>query len=213
MNTKRNLSQDSLEISRRINILWRTTKKGLGLTQVQAAKKLGMSQSAFSQIMSGTVAVNSVMVLNITALLNADLSKLCKGLKEFEHLVRIRPVIGSMLPVTITITGKKVENKSIQAMLEPTEGAFAVEVDSDEYSPRYNVGDYAIVNPNRTIAIGNEVLLHYKNEECLVRVVDSIDTNGQFTAHHPSKPGGATTFDLNDQRLDLYGVILGVTFG
>lgn len=208
----RKLSQDSQEISRRINLLWKATKDGLGLTQTKAANQLGLSQSAFNQILSGSIAVNSVMVLGITSLLNADLQKLCEGLKEYEHLNKIRPVVGCMLPVTITITGKMVTNKSIQSM-QAIEGGFAVEIDSEEYSPRYNIGDYAVVNPSKGLEKGDQVFLQFKNKDCLIRVVDTILDNGSFTAHHPSKPGPSAHFSTSDEKLAVMGVILGVTFG
>ena len=96
---RRTLSQDSQEISRRINLLWKATKDGLGLTQTKAANQLGLTQSAFNQILSGSIAVNSVMVLGITSLLNADLRKLCEGLKEYEHLNKIRPVVMKLCQV------------------------------------------------------------------------------------------------------------------
>ena len=191
--------------------MWNATKDGLGLTQAQAAQRLGMSQSAFSQILSGTVAVNSVMALNITALLGADLQKLCAGLDEYEHLVKIRPVTGCLLPVTLTITGKKITNTSIQSMIN-SEGAFAVEIDSEEYRPRYKPGDYAVVTPHADINIGDEILIHFKKTGCLIRVVDTIDGD-RVGVHHPTLPGSATEINLDDPKINMHGVIKGVSFG
>ena len=208
---KRTLSDDTLEMSRRITNVWKANKSGLGLTQQKAADQIGVTQPMFSQMLNGAVSINPMMALSVAALLRCDIGVLCEGLEEYKLLLAMRPVTGSEIPVTLTLTGNNVTGKFINVMTAPTAGAFAVEIDTHEYAPRYKNGEYAIVDPLAQWVTGDEVLVRYGTGACIIRVVGNKEDDIVQT-HHPVTPGIADTVDLTDPKITVRGVILGVKF-
>lgn len=50
--------------------LWKTKKRVEKITQAEAAAKLGWTQSAFSQYLNGTTALNAAAILKLAKYLN-----------------------------------------------------------------------------------------------------------------------------------------------
>ena len=211
---KRSISSDSLEMSRRITNVWRahkSSKSGLDLTQQQAATRLGVTQPMFSQVLRGAVSVNPMMVLSIAAMLRCELDVLVKGLQEYSMLHAVSPTTSVEIPVSLTLSGKPVSGKVTKIMTHTISEAFAVEIDTDEYAPRYSNGEYAIIDPLTKWEVGNQVLVRYGKGACLVRVVSRIN-GSEVTTHHPTVVGVSTTIDLTDPTITVRGVIRGVQF-
>ena len=210
---KRSISSDSSEMSRRITNVWRANKNksGIDLTQQKAAVKLGVTQPMFSQMLNGTVSINPLMVLSVAALLRCDLGALVEGLNEYKILHAVSPTTSIEIPVSLTLSGKPVSGKVTKIMTHTISEAFAVEIDAGEYAPRYNIGEYAIIDPLTSWEVGNQVLVLYGKGACLVRVVSSIDGKVVET-HHPTVVGVSTTIDLTDPTITVRGVIRGVQF-
>lgn len=210
---KRSISNDSLEMSRRITNLWRANKNksGIDLTQQKAAVRLGVTQPMFSQMLNGTVSINPMMVLSVASLLRCDLGALVGGLQEYKILHAVSPTTSIEIPVTLTLSGKPVSGKVTKIMTHTISEAFAVEIDTDEYAPRYNHGEYAIIDPLTQWEVGNQVLVRIGKGACLIRVVSSINGNEVIT-HHPTVVGVSTTIDLTDPTITVRGVIRGVQF-
>jgi predicted transcriptional regulator len=210
---KRSISSDSLEMSRRITNVWRANKNksGAGLTQQKAAVHLGVTQPMFSQMLHGTVSINPMMVLSVAALLRCDLRTLVGGLNEYKILHAVSPTTSVEIPVSFTLSGKPVTGKVTKIMTHTISEAFAVEIDTDEYAPRYSNGEYAIIDPLTKWEVGNQVLVRYGKGACLVRVVSRIN-GSEVTTHHPTLVGVSTTIDLTDPTITVRGVIRGVQF-
>lgn len=211
---QRLISADSLEMSRRINNEWRKYKNGkLGsdLTQKNAADQIGVSQPMFNQMLSGAVSINPMMVLSVSALLRCDLGALVAELEEYKLLNAVSPTMRSEIPVSITLSGKPVLNRVVSIMTHTMSGAFAVEIDTDEYSPRYSSGEYAIIDPLAKWKVGNQVLVRYGKGACIIRVVSSIDGDN-VTTHHPTQVGVNTDVNLSDETITVCGLIKGVQF-
>ena len=211
---QRIISADSIEMSRRINNEWRKYKNGkLGpdLTQKNAADQIGVSQPMFNQMLSGAVSINPMMVLSVSALLRCDLGALVAELEEYKLLNAVSPTMRSEIPVSITLSGKPVLNRVVSIMTHTMSGAFAVEIDTDEYSPRYSNGEYAIIDPLAKWKIGNQVLVRYGKGACIIRVVSSVN-NSEIITHHPTVVGVSTTINLTDPTITVRGVIRGVQF-
>lgn len=208
------ISKDSLEMSRRINNEWRKYKNGkLGpdLTQKNAADQIGVSQPMFNQMLSGAVSINPMMVLSVSALLRCDLGALVAELEEYKLLNAVSPTMSTEIPVSITLSGKPVLNRVVSIMTHTMSGAFAVEIDTDEYAPRYSVGEYAIIDPLTKWEVGNQVLVRYGKDACIIRVVSSID-GAKVNTYHPTQVGVNTEVDLSDETITVCGLIRGVQF-
>jgi len=212
--SKRSISKDSLEMSRRITNSWndfKNKKSGQDLTQQNAAKQLGITQPMFSQMLHGTVAVNPMMVLSLASVIRCDLSLLVAGLDEYKILHAVVPTKSMEIPVSLTLTGKTVTGKTVNIMTLAISEAFAVEIDTNEYSPRYSVGEYAIIDPLAKWEKGNQVLVRYGKDPCIIRVVTSINGD-EVETHHPTVVGISTTINLADPKITVRGVIRGVQF-
>jgi hypothetical protein len=212
--SKRSISSDSLEMSRRIGNAWKAFKNsssGSDLTQQNAADYLGITQPMFSQMLSATVSINPMMVLSVAALLRCDLGALVGGLEEYKILHAVSPTTSVEIPVSFTLSGKPVSGKVTKIMTHTISEAFAVEIDTDEYAPRYSNGEYAIIDPLTKWEVGNQVLVRYGKGACLVRVVSRIN-GSEVTTHHPTLVGVSTTIDLTDPTITVRGVIRGVQF-
>ena len=165
----------------------------------------------FSQMLNGTVSINPLMVLSVAALLRCDLGALVEGLNEYKILHAVSPTTSIEIPVSLTLSGKPVSGKVTKIMTHTISEAFAVEIDTGEYAPRYNIGEYAIIDPLTSWEVGNQVLIRYGKGACLVRVVSSTDGKVVET-HHPTVVGVSTTIDLTDPTITVRGVIRGVQF-
>lgn len=211
---KRSISNDSVEMSRRVNNAWNVYKRsnlGSALTQKNAADQIGVSQPMFNQMLSGAVAINPMMVLSVAALLRCDLGALVAGLEEYKLLNAVSPVMSTEIPVTLTLSGKPVKTRVVRIMAHTMSGAFAVEIDTDEYAPRYSNGEYAIIDPLTKWEVGNQVLIRYGKGPCIIRVVSSIDGANVIT-HHPTQVGVNTEVNLSDETITVCGLIRGVQF-
>ena len=210
---KRIISSDSLEMSRRITNVWRAdkNKSGIDLTQQKAAVQLGVTQPMFSQMLNGTVAINPMMVLSVASLLRCDLGAMVEGLKEYKILHAVSPTTSVEIPVTLTLLGKPVSGKVTKIMMHTISEAFAIEIDTDEYAPRYNNGECTIIDPLSKWAVGNQVLIRYGKEACIIRVVSSVN-DSEIITHHPTVVGVSTTINLTDPTITIRGVIRGVQF-
>jgi len=210
---KRSISSDSLEMSRRITNAWKAhnNKSGMDLTQQQAATRLGVTQPMFSQMLRGAVSVNPLMVLGVASMLRCELPVLVKGLGEYSMLHAVSPTTSVEIPVSFTLSGKPVSGKVTKIMTHTISEAFAVEIDTDEYAPRYNNGEYAIIDPLTSWEVGNQVLIRYGKGPCIVRVVNSINGD-EVSTHHPTQVGVSTVVLLNDPEITVRGVVKGVQF-
>tara|TARA_B110000879_G_C10957262_1_gene426099 strand:+ start:113 stop:715 length:603 start_codon:yes stop_codon:yes gene_type:complete len=200
-------------MSRRITNVWRASKNksGIDLTQQKAAVQLGVTQPMFSQMLNGTVAINPMMVLSVASLLRCDLGALVEGLKEYKILHAVSPTTSIEIPVTLTLLGKPVSGKVTKIMMHTISEAFAIEIDTDEYSPRYSNGEYAIIDPLAKWKIGNQVLVRYGKGACIIRVVSGIKGD-EVQTYHPTEVGINTTVDLSDPSISVCGLIRGVQF-
>jgi len=210
---RRSISSDSLEMSQRITNLWRANKNksGAGLTQQTAAVHLGVTQPMFSQMLHGTVSINPMMALRVASLLRCDLRTLVGGLDEYKILHTMSPNTSTETPVSLTLSGKPVSGKVTKIITHTISEAFAAEIDTDEYAPRYNIGEYAIIDPTIQWEAGNQVLVRYGKGAFLVRVVNKIK-GSEIITHHPTVVGVSTTIDLTDPMITVRGVIRGIQF-
>lgn len=67
--TKRTITAEDLEASRKLRAIWDSKQKTLGLNQDEAADKIGVSQSAFSQMLRGKMAIPTEAAMRLAVLL------------------------------------------------------------------------------------------------------------------------------------------------
>ena len=162
--TQRTITAADKDAARRLLAIWESKKQELKLTQVTVADEIGTSQSAISQYLNGTIALNTDAVIVFAKLLQCEPKDIC-------------PVLGSKLkinrriPVTRSSTGA-VLNKHIDAKYIG-DTPQAVLVDEMSYSPRIKQGEYVIIDPTGDIISGTEILMETIDSGFVIRTFDN----------------------------------------
>ena len=162
--TQRTITAADKDAARRLLAIWESKKQELKLTQVTVADEIGTSQSAISQYLNGTIALNTDAVIVFAKLLQCEPKD-------------IRPVLGSKLkinrriPVIRSSTGA-VLNKHIDAKYIG-DTPQAVLVDEMSYSPRIKQGEYVIIDPTGDIISGTEILMETIDSGFVIRTFDN----------------------------------------
>jgi len=162
--TQRIITDADKDAAKRLLAIWEAKKQELKLTQTAIADEIGTSQSAISQYLNGTIALNTDAVLVFAKLLQ------CRP-------EDIRPILGRKLkinrriPVIRSSTGA-VLNKHIDAKYigETTK---AVLIDEQSYHPRIKQGEYVVVDPAAEITMGDEVLIETIDSGFIIRTFDN----------------------------------------
>jgi len=162
--TQRIITDADKDAARRLRAIWESKKQELKLTQVTVADEIGTSQSAISQYLNGTIALNTDAVIVFAKLLQCEPKD-------------IRPVLGSKLkinrriPVVRSSTGAVI-NKHIDAKYIG-DTPQAVLVDEMSYSPRIKQGEYVIIDPTGDIISGTEILMETIDSGFVIRTFDN----------------------------------------
>ena len=162
--TQRIITDADKDAATRLRAIWESKKQELKLTQVTVADEIGTSQSAISQYLNGTIALNTDAVIVFAKLLQCEPKD-------------IRPVLGSKLkinrriPVIRSSTGA-VLNKHIDAKYIG-DTPQAVLVDEMSYSPRIKQGEYVIIDPTGDIISGTEILMETIDSGFIIRTFDN----------------------------------------
>ena len=162
--TQRIITDADKDAARKLRAIWESKKQELKLTQLAVANEIGTSQSAISQYLNGTIALNTDAVIVFAKLLQCEPKD-------------IRPVLGRKLkinrriPVIRSSTGG-ILNKHIDAKYigETTK---AVLIDEQSYHPRIKQGEYVVVDPAAEINMGDEVLIETIDSGFIIRTFDN----------------------------------------
>ena len=99
--TQRIITAADKDAARRLRAIWESKKQELKLTQIAVADEIGTSQSAISQYLNGTIALNTDAVLVFAKLLQCEprdiRPALGRKLKINRRIAVIRSSTGAIL--------------------------------------------------------------------------------------------------------------------
>lgn len=156
----REITEDDLAIAGNLRSAWNNVQSSTGMAQHQAAAKLGISQSAFSQFLNGKVAPSTAFIMQFCNLLGISLKNVSPKLHA------------AAMPVQL---GDDKDSGSLRhlslLMVNQAHEADQLLVDSNDYAPRYCAGDvlrvvHAEDGPQENV---DYVLVHPKTVE-VVRI-------------------------------------------
>ena len=162
--TQRIITDADKDAARKLRAIWESKKQELKLTQLAVANEIGTSQSAISQYLNGTIALNTDAVIVFAKLLQCEPKD-------------IRPVLGRKLkinrriPVIRSSTGRII-NKHIDAKYIG-DTPQAVLVDEMSYFPRIKQGEYIIIDPTGDIISGTEILMETIDSGFVIRTFEN----------------------------------------
>ena len=162
--TQRTITAADKDAARRLLAIWESKKQELKLTQVTVADEIGTSQSAISQYLNGTIALNTDAVIVFAKLLQCEPKDICPVLGSKLKINRRIPVIRSS---TGAVLNKHIDAKYIGDTPQ------AVLVDEMSYSPRIKQGEYVIIDPTGDIISGTEILMETIDSGFVIRTFDN----------------------------------------
>lgn len=90
-------------------------------------------------------------------------------------------------------------------LLSNVDGAFAVSCPDSSMEPRFTVGDYIYIHPNRPAADGDYVFIHFKNKEAIIRQLQ-IAGNREITVANFVMNAEKTGYTIKSDQIDLNNV-------
>lgn len=131
------VTAESRAKAKRLRQLWDARKKDLGLTQMTAAKKLGMAQATLSQYLNAVIPLNTDAVIKFSELLGTTASEIDPALKNVQSLSAARDarVVRVRVPLIGSISGRTVLGHTALMSEElPENGVYTgITVDTKEY--------------------------------------------------------------------------------
>lgn len=165
MATNRTITPQDIAAARRLKKLWDQRKHKHGFTQASVAKQFGYTQSAVSQYLSGTIALNTDTVLNFAKILRCQPEDIRP---EFSAMLFDLPIREQQLKITKTSSGEDIDMR-IKTKFIGDRKAYAILIDEDSYNPRIKKGEVIIADPVARIEPGDEVLVETQEGSYLVR--------------------------------------------
>lgn len=163
----RNITSHDQKVARNFRRIWNLKKSELELTQVKAAKQLGITQAAFSQFLNCAVAMNTDMVIKVATLLRVTPEeldpKLATALRVMDKVPKDVPV-----PVLFSLSGKLSGDSHVTASIMQSNAphVYAVHVDTSQYENSNIYKDcYLIVAPNSVPRPGSLLLVSMRTGE------------------------------------------------
>ena len=165
--TQRIITDADKDAAKRLRAIWESKKQELKLTQVTVAEEIGTSQSAISQYLNGTIALNTDAVIVFAKLLQCEPKDIRPVLGR---KLRINHTNNRRIPVVRSSTGAII-NKHIEAKYigETSDQVYAVLIDEQSYHPRIKQGEYVVVDPAADITPGDEVLIETVDSEYIIK--------------------------------------------
>ena len=156
------------KLAKRLKAAWLSFKDKEKVTQTEFAERLGITQSAFNQFISGACPINNEMILMMCKELGVDPHVMVKGLSFFEpffnaftspRVVTVRYRLENRIATPTSRVGVKI---MAHVNVPNNVDVYAVEIKGDAYSPRYRNTEKIIIAAEEP-AIGEEAYLVLKN--------------------------------------------------
>jgi phage repressor protein C with HTH and peptisase S24 domain/DNA-binding XRE family transcriptional regulator len=146
-------------------------REGLGLSQSELARRVGVTPQAVQQLEDGKVR-DPRYIVALAEILGVPPAGLGRdggaGPPRESHPIRHEPLGRKDLPVyasaqggpegSMVISYDPIEWRERPSILEAVPDAFAMYVINDSMEPRYRQGDLLLVHPRRPVRPGNDVL-------------------------------------------------------
>ena len=147
------------------------TRKLVGLTQEQMAKKLHISQGTYSQWESGNTKIDSESLSRIAELLNVSADYLL-GRKAEKPWI---PVLGSVAAGIPISAVEDIQDEWEQIDVDSPDEYFALRIKGDSMEPRIKSGDVVIVRKQAYVETNEIAVVQVDNETATVKRVRKTD--------------------------------------
>lgn len=156
----RPITEEDKMKAQRLKALYQTKKKETGLTQLQCAEKLNITQSAVSQFLNAIVALNTDTILAFAELLETKPSLIDPKLSEhrFKDKEMFQPV-----PIIGTLSNNQPSDYYKRLWLKKPD-YHAVGFEIDEENPDYEKGKILILLLNKRPIKNSKIILRLKKK-------------------------------------------------
>ena len=160
------------KLAKRLKTEWLAYKEREKTNQTDFAAKLGITQSALNQFLSGTCPINNEMILMLCKELNVDPKSMVKGLSFFEpffktfaspRVINVRYKLDGCTAAQTSRAGVKLmAHVDVKGNID----VYAIEIKGDSYAPRYKNTEKLIIAAEEP-AIGEEAYVVRKvGQQC-----------------------------------------------
>lgn len=190
----------------RLNAIYQAKRKELGLTQAILADRRGCAQGAISQYLTGKIALNTDAVLFFATQLDVEPTEIRQDLFK-KHKRGLVPTVAVRVRYLLKDSAVPVEGKTVDIDTVPvTDGAYAVEIKTNNYSPTYEDGTVLVIDPTVEPAVNDAVILITVSGEHLIGRVFEINEE-QVSVDLLNAPSSTT---IKRAELTTCDLIIGV---
>lgn len=144
-------------------------RKAKGLTQVEVAKMIGISQNGYSNWETGRNRIDMNSLMKLAAIFGVTVDYLLGEGKEKSHGIRI-PVLGDVAAgIPIEAIENIVDYEEIDAALAATGEFFGLRIKGDSMEPRICEGDVVIVRKQSDADTGDTAVILVNGDSATVK--------------------------------------------
>ncbi len=190
--------------------LYKSKKKELGLTQEIIGETLGITQSAVSQHLSGSLAMTTENILNWARVLEVPATEIEPALKGYSMVFSKVNFIGQKVVVMETVSNKKASVDFIHTRLpegNDSRSIIGIEVDSNEYIPYAERGDILVLDPEQTIRRGAKCFVKTEGRGSFVGRFDGPGSRKNSKAFDPIGNLGRRAVLSETEIIYMYKII------
>ena len=187
-------------------------RKAKGLTQVEVARKIGISQNGYSDWETGRNRVDMNSLRKLAELYDVSVDYLLGNEDKIPNGIRI-PVLGSV-PAGIPIEAIEdiIDWEEIpQSMTSGGKEYFALQVQGDSMYPDYLSGDIVIVRKTPLCESGDDCVVYVNGYDATLKQVKLNDTGHTMTLvpRNPSYPPRTyTQEEIQELPVTIAGVVV-----
>ena len=146
-------------------------RKAKGLTQVEVAKMIGISQNGYSNWETGRNRIDMNSLMKLAAIFGVTVDYLLGEGTEKSHGIRI-PVLGDVAAgIPIEAIENIVDYEEIDAALAATGEFFGLRIKGDSMEPRIQEGDVVIVRKQSDVDTGDTAVILVNGDSATVKRV------------------------------------------
>lgn len=197
----REITQKDRLHARNLNKLWKIKSKELQVTQLDAAKHFGVTQSAISQYLNCIVALNTDAILKFADFLKVPPQEIAPDIKIGLYRVSKRTIN------VIDTIGKTMKNTNQINSAVTSEFCAAVLITTDDFAPRIYPNEYIVVDKNIPIQQGF-AWVNLKNSKSTIGNIVKLNKKSIVLSHPVSGETGTIKNDDIEEIIMISGIFL-----
>lgn len=164
---------------------FRQLRKDLGLSQVNLAEKLGVTQTAVSQWETGKSNPDIEILKKIALHYHVTIDFLLNGASHSEKIQNQVPIFSEIKNLNSFANENSILYYESNKNLPPDGFYFGIKVSDDSMSPKYQINDVVILLKEGTYSNNSDILVQIHNEKAVLRKLILLKEGFLLQPQHP----------------------------